>query len=360
MRKSGILNKDAGYKGVDDMNREYTKEQRKLYPRDEKYAEVCRWITGSAVLTEDMKNLFCDVFKGEPFQGLLYNTVIWNMDNLEYDTVVRTAGELYHFQRSLNKKIGRTCYDKIVKDEALIRHIYNEMAERFGSIRQYEYTVDFENAVMNIYLQEYAKVAKVAKTPEELYKACSDYKMSHPTASAEELMKFMSELTPGSEGEIKEVQYKEYFEECIRKNNPENNPKNSSICRPYHYTRFLELHSGSWGEDRLPKEKDELYILCIGLSLSITNFRNLRAALEREYRDSARFADNNLSYRDEKIQSVIRDIDTWYEKARAKYPKETTDTLPQKVLMEVDIMLKENGYALLYEPKRSKKQKGRK
>lgn len=331
------------------------KEKREQYPRDNGFEMVFKWLKNGKAVKEEDRNIICNVFKGEPFQGFLYNTIIWNMPDTEYETIIQTAAELYDLQRSLNKKIGRTCYEKIVKDGTLMEHVYNEIVQRFGKVC--EYNDKFEDDVMEIYLKKYVMTTKEAKTPEELHKACIDFLLLHPYADTEELLKFMENITPLKETAAEEVKYMEYFMECLKRNEPKNNPKNSNICRPYQYRTLLEMHSGDWSEGKLPKEKDVLYILCIGLAFSNSDFQILRAALAREYKDSARFADNTFSYRDEKIQSVLRDIDTWYENVRLKYKNLLIEMVPQKVLLEVDKMLLENGYDALYETKRIKKQK---
>ena len=346
-----ILERGVCINMIDDVLR----EKQKKYPKDNGFEMVCKWLESGPPLGEEEKNLICNVFKGEPFQGFLYNTIIWNMPNTEYRTIVETAAQLYDLQRNLNKKIGRTCYGKIVKDETLMRHVYNEIIQRFGKVCEYD--CGFEDDVMELYLKKYVVTTKEAKTPEEMYKACADYRLLHPSANITELLEFMRNITPIKETIAEEVTYMDYFIECLKRNEPKNNPKNSNICRPYQYRTLLEMHSGDWSEGKLPKEKDVLYILCIGLGLSNSDFQILRAALAREYQDSTKFADNTFSYRDEKIQSVLRDIDTWYENVRMKYKNPLIEMVPQKVLLEVDKMLIENGYEALYEPKRIKKQK---
>ena len=339
------------------MDRDTVRRKKLQYPRDERFDDVCKWICNSEPLSEELKRLYRDIFKGEPYQRFLYNTIIWNIPDESYDTFIHAAAELYHYQRCLNKKIGRTYYSESVKDSFLLHHIYREIMYRFKSIKNYDYNDEFEDQVMEIYLEEYAKNASKAKTTQELFQASKDFYTQNTEMSALELLKFMAQITPVAEQSVKEVSYKDYFLECLRRNEPENHPKNSNICKAYHYTKYLEIHSGNWSDNRLPKDKDELYIICIGLALSLQDFEILRAALGKEINDSTKFADNTYTNRDKEIQSVLENIDIWYENARIQYNNPPMELVPQKVLLEVDKMLEELGYSKLYGEKRYKKKK---
>ena len=69
------------------------------------------------------------------------------------------------------------------------------------------------------------------------------------------------------------------------------------------------------------------------------------------------FADNYLSDRDAILQSVLEQIDLWYETVRAEENLSETSWVPKQVLLRVDRMLMERGYPLLYSPRKTRRQK---
>ena len=69
------------------------------------------------------------------------------------------------------------------------------------------------------------------------------------------------------------------------------------------------------------------------------------------------YADNYLSDRDALLQSVLEQIDKWYETVRREENLSETGWIPKQVLLRVDKMLKDRGHPLLYAPRKTRRQK---
>ena len=328
-------------------------EKRKFYSKaSRKFELICKYIENTDELPDETKQLFieCD---GEPIQSLLYNTIIYNMEDMEYQTVVEISAELYHYQRELNRRIGRTYYEKKLKDVTLMRHIYEEITYRFPEVKKYLYDEKYENDVHDKYLQgeevHVSEAVTAADLKDRICKYIEGKKGEGITCDKliEELKEFLEHNVAKPIKEEENISFKEYFEKCLRRNRDENNPINSVICNKNRFVTQLERTRKDWYTEKLP-DKDELYIICIALSLSFNDYDKLRKAAEWERKDSTVFADNIYSNRDRLIQTVLGNIDGWYEQVRhdTKLPIEC---VPKKVLQTVDDMLRRHDCEPLYE-----------
>ena len=80
------------------------------------------------------------------------------------ELLIEKAAELYDLQRKLNKCIGRTFYDSLVKDSALLWHIKDEIVYRFPFIQEdfdhmgkegFDYPEETFKKYINIYKKSY-------------------------------------------------------------------------------------------------------------------------------------------------------------------------------------------------------------
>lgn len=172
-----------------------------------------------------------------------------------------------------------------------------------------------------------------------------DHYRGREQISYQELKAYLKSVTPSVDYAAPDMTFEKYLKMCMERNKV--SPVNSDICSEDRYKKLLDITRNASFFKRFPN-KDELYTICIALSVSYDDFIILRQCIEREMKDSATYADNDYTSRDTKIQSVIRDIDDWYANVRKKYPKNSIEQAPEMVLIEVNKMLEENSYAPVY------------
>ncbi len=150
--------------------------------------------------------------------------------------------------------------------------------------------------------------------------------------------------------------FSEFFKKCEEKNSEVYGDKRkSSICNKNTFVDQTQISFSGWFDKRLPRDLDELFIVCIAMGIAYSEFSILRELAAKESRNSVKYASNIYTDRDEKIECYIRDIDSMYK----NYEHEYITYRPGIILKEIDRILEANHFPLLVKP-RLQKRTGRK
>lgn len=331
-------------------------ELREKYSRqDIRFITAYEFVTRKTSLPEEVKEIMM-VFEGTPIQGLFYDTVIFNMPDAKYESIVAAGAELYHLQRELNRRIGRTLNGKNIIDKVLIGHIYNEMIYRISDIKRTPLNTDLENDIFKQFLSNDALHKKQIETAADLKAALLVGFGNRDVIKKEELHQFLTESIKPDEKSDNSGSFSEFFKKCEEKNSEVYGDKRkSSICNKNTFVDQTQISFSGWFDKRLPRDLDELFIVCIAMGIAYSEFSILRELAAKESRNSVKYASNIYTDRDEKIECYIRDIDSMYK----NYEHEYITYRPGIILKEIDRILEANHFPLLVKP-RLQKRTGRK
>lgn len=342
-------NKENENKSIDEEILNTLREKREEYSKNsEKFAAVRSFLfrySSDSSLPDDLKYLFRKC-SGQPFQDVIYSTVIYEIPAEEWGSfsdskrrklLTLKGAELYDLQRKLNKCIGRTFFDSLVKDSALLWHIKDEIVYRFPFMKE-----DFDRMEREGF--DY---------PEETFKRYINiYKKSYEVNAD-----FTSRDTSNFVNEVRScfLMHKKEGGHFIKDEKTfwlavTTTRTKSSV------TLFTKEMYDSYGR-RLFPTKDDLFVFAIAMRLPYEEFDKLVKYAVMDCGDSARYAYNTANLRDALILSVIRDIDGWYEMTAAELQAELQavskvsidkeaikekSNYPMEVLFRVDEMLWEN------------------
>ena len=286
-------------------------------------------------------------------QDYLYDTLIGTQPLTTPQEIYNLAAEVYYYQILLNKKIGRICVVGSETDNNLMSYVHHEMCCRLPQMKAIPMNPEFTRQVMAVYRETY--IRKLPEDPAKYSKLQNlrAYMADTPEPTYEGAVAALH--TPWSPPGVSYVQYISARLEKIR-NTPEQERTTSIDCSNQFY-RQLEMTQKVSFVKEPPGDKDMLYIICIALGFDHKDFFNLRSIIQREKKDCSLFADNYLSDRDAILQSVLEQIDLWYETVRVEENLSETSWVPKQVLLRVDRMLMERGYPLLYAPRKTRRQK---
>ena len=258
------------------------------------------------------------------FQDVIYSTVIYNIPVEEWDSLlhlkrrellIEKAAELYDLQRKLNKCIGRTFYDSLVKDSALLWHIKDEIVYRFPFIQEdfdhmgkegFDYPEETFKKYINIYKKSYnPNVDLSSRDSTNFVKKVRNCFLMHKEKGGhfikDEKTFWLAVTTTRTKSNV---------------------------------TLFTKEMNDSYGR-RLFPTKDDLFVFAIAMRLPYEEFKNLVKDAEKDCGDSARYTyDNTDNLRDALILSVIRDIDGWYEMTAAELQAASKGSIKKEVIME--------------------------
>ena len=308
------------------------------------HGEVFRWL--------------CDVLHSPvpldlQLQDYLYDTLIGTAPLRTRRDVCEMAADVYYHQILLNKKLGRICILGSETDSNLLSYVHNEMSIRLNQMKDIPMDGAFTRQVMEIYREKY-----IMKLPEDPAKNrrlqnLKNYILDNPEATYEGAVAALH--TPWSPPDITYTRYITARFEKIR-NTPEKERMTGIDCSNQFYKQLEMTQKVSFVKEP-PADKDMLYIICIALGFDHKDFFNLRSIIQREKSDCSLYADNHLSERDTLLQSVLEQIDKWYETVRTEENLCETSWVPKQVLLRVDRMLKDRGLPLLYTPRKTRRQK---
>ena len=334
---------------------EIRNRMKQCYPRtSQKFIQCLKFISTSAPLSQDMQQ-FMIVVNAPMIQSVFYDTVIYNMPDTSYESVIEAAAELYYYQRELNRRIGRTVYHRDSIDKTLLEHIYNEIVFRLSEVREYPCDEWYKEQTYRVFLRKYSGIVRTVTSVQALKDSLLAHYQNQEQISYKDLKEYLNQIAPNVDYAAPEVTFEQYMKFCMERNRT--NPQNSDICSEDRYKKLLNITRNASFYKRLPN-KDELYSLCIAVAVSYSDFIILRQCVERELKDSATYADNDFNSRDSKIQSVIRDIDYWYKQVRGKYLNLPIEQAPKRVILEVNRMLRENNYVGIYRGKNEAEERG--
>ena len=149
-----VVDEKKGKRLVDEEMLKTVEEKRREYRKaSERFEAVTsflsRYSSGDSALNDDLKYLF-RVCGGQPIQDVIYSTLIYEIDIRDWESLspedrdellMNKGAELYHYQRKLNKCIGRTFYVSSIKDSTLLWHIKDEIVYRFPFMKaDFDYT----------------------------------------------------------------------------------------------------------------------------------------------------------------------------------------------------------------------------
>lgn len=320
-------NKENENKSIDEEMLSVLREKREEYSENsEKFAAVRSFLfrySSDSSLPDDLKYLFRKC-SGQPFQDVIYSTVIYNIPVEEWDSLlhlkrrellIEKAAELYDLQRKLNKCIGRTFYDSLVKDSALLWHIKDEIVYRFPFIQEdfdhmgkegFDYPEETFKKYINIYKKSYnPNVDLSSRDSTNFVKKVRNCFLMHKEKGGhfikDEKTFWLAVTTTRTKSNV---------------------------------TLFTKEMNDSYGR-RLFPTKDDLFVFAIAMRLPYEEFKNLVKDAEKDCGDSARYTyDNTDNLRDALILSVIRDIDGWYEMTAAELQAASKGSIKKEVIME--------------------------
>ena len=344
-------NKENENKSIDEEMLSVLREKREEYSENsEKFAAVRSFLfrySSDSSLPDDLKYLFRKC-SGQPFQDVIYSTVIYNIPVEEWDSLlhlkrrellIEKAAELYDLQRKLNKCIGRTFYDSLVKDSALLWHIKDEIVYRFPFIQE-----DFDCMEKEGFDYPEETFKKYINIYKKSYKPNSDLTSRDTTNFVKKVRNcFLMHKEKGGHF----IKDEKTFWLAVTTTRTKSN-----------VTLFTKEMNDSYGR-RLFPTKDDLFVFAIAMRLPYEEFKNLVKDAEKDCGDSAQYTyDNTDNLRDALILSVIRDIDGWYEMTAAELQEAELQAAskgsikkevimeksnyPMEVLFRVDEMLWEN------------------
>ena len=335
-----------GSSDIENLKKKYSRQS-------DRFKKAREFVLRKTTLPEEVKEIMM-IFEGSPIQGLFYNTVIFNMADTTYETIVSTGAELYHLQRELNRRIGRTLNGKDKIDRTLIGHIYNEMVYRFPDIQDIALDTNLENDIFKRFLSNDALHKKEITSATDLKTALLIGFGNKDIITKEELAQFLSESVKPANTNDSDRSFYDYFKKCEERNSEiYGNKRKSSICNKNTFVVQTEISFSGWYDKKLPRDLDELFIVCISMGISYSDFSILRELAAREGKNSVKYASNIYTDRDEKIECYIRDIDAIYQKYENLYIAER----PKKILEDIDNILKDNDFPLLVKPRLHKKVK---
>lgn len=343
-----VVDEKKGKRLVDEEMLKTVEEKRREYRKaSERFEAVTsflsRYSSGDSALNDDLKYLF-RVCGGQPIQDVIYSTLIYEIDIRDWERLspedrdellMNKGAELYHYQRKLNKCIGRTFYVSSIKDSTLLWHIKDEIVYRFPFMK-----ADFDrmeekggidcfpdgtfNKYENIYLVNYE---------------------SDPYTNFEDSSHLIHEMQ------------KHFREHRIKNDHYIRDEKTFWLAVTHKRTKgpstlITKQMFDSYGR-RLYPTKDDLFVFAIAVRLSYVEFTKLVECAVEDCGDSARYAYNTANIRDALILSVIRDINGWYRQAMDEEIRVSKDRLtpaavrrksylPSEVLFRVDKLLWEN------------------
>lgn len=343
---SRIVQSPFGSDNIDELREKYSRQSIR-------FIKACEFVMRKASLPEEVKEIMM-TFEGSPIQGLFYNTVIFNMPDTSYKSIVAAGAELYHLQRELNRRIGRTLNGKSIIDKTLIGHIYNEMVYRIPTVQEIPLDARLAEDIFKQYLSNDALHKKQIETAADLKEALLIGFGNKDVIRREELHQFLSESIKPDEKRDDSCSFFEFFRKCEEKNSEVYGDKRkSSICNKNTFIDQTQISFSGWFDKRLPRDLDELFIVCISMGITYSDFSVLRELAAKESRNSVKYASNIYTDRDEKIECYIRDIDSMYK----KYENEYITYRPGKILEEIDRILEINNYPLLVKPRLQKRVK---
>lgn len=328
------------------------------YARDEDFENVCRFLTSQEPLPPEVQQLFRHSH-GEPIQSDLYNTLIYTADAASEENLIHTAAEVYHYQRLLNQKIGRTYFERGHTDHTLLHYVHSEMAKRLPGMKALPLDAEFRRKVMEAYRSTYAKVIPADPVAEQHYQDFLRYLRTQPAPSRAEAIEILF-----GKAEMPRKSFKALAQECFRANREDapsrTGPRLSSIISGNQFYVQTGITHKTSILNRTPKDKDTLYIFCFATGADFDRFCELRWSIQWEYNDSTLCADNHYTSRDQLLQSMLMDIEGLYQTVRDMEANCFLEQMPQKVLLYIDTVLAENGLETLYAPKRTKHYKTKK
>ena len=305
---------------------------------------LLRYKSQDTPLSDDLKYLFT-ACKGQPIQDVLYNTGIYELPvenwtalsrQERYDLLFKCGAELYHYQRMLNKCIGRTYYNSAVKDTALLEHIQEEICVRFPFMeaedfrRMQEDRIDYTESTFSlykrIYLDSYDLEKGYQNSPTDLFVNGVQWHFQIHKQREDHFIKDEKSFWLSLTGK---------------------RTKGKG-------TLFTQTMRDSYGR-RLYPTKDDLFVFAIAVGLSYEEFQELMQKAVRDCGDPMRYAYNKTSVRDALVLSVIRDIGGWYERtiedlrcsgeySSGKVVNQKSIYFSMEVLFRVDKMLWTNLY----------------
>lgn len=324
-------------------------KKRKQYDRkSERFDAVeeflFRYKNQDTPLSDDLKYLF-KANNGQPMQDVLYSTLIFNLpvenwlsfSRRERNEMLFDCGsELYHYQRMLNKCIGRTYYNSAAIDKALLVHIRNEIVSRFPFMDSEDFSWMRENGID--YIEETFR--RYTSTYLKSYEVEKGFQNSPGDLFVSEVQRHFQIHKKRGDHFIKDEK------SCWLSLTGKRNKGGVSL--------FTSTMSDTFGR-RLYPTKNDLFIFAIAVGLSYEEYQELVQKAVQDCGDPSRYAYNKTSTRDALILSVIRDLDGWYKgttedlRTSGEYPPlKVVDPMSicfaMEVLLRVDKMLWNNLY----------------
>ena len=318
------------------------KKREEYSKNSEKFAAVRSFLfrySRDSSLPDDLKYLFRKC-SGQPFQDVIYSTLIYDIPAEEWDSLsypkrrellIEKSAELYYLQRKLNKCIGRTFYDSLVKDSALLWHIKDEIVYRFPFMEK-----DFDCMEKEGFDYPEETFEKYINIYKESYKPNSDFTSRDTTNFVKKVRNcFLMHKEKGGHF----IKDEKTFWLAVTTTRTKSN-----------VTLFTKEMNDSYGR-RLFPTKDDLFVFAIAMRLPYEEFKNLVKDAEKDCGDSARYTyDNTDNLRDALILSVIRDIDGWYEMTAAElHAAELQEAEPHaasKVSIDKKVIMEKSNYPM--------------
>lgn len=117
---------------------------------------------------------------------------------------------------------------------------------------------------------------------------------------------FLSESVKPANTNDSDRSFYDYFKKCEERNSEiYGNKRKSSICNKNTFVVQTEISFSGWYDKKLPRDLDELFIVCISMGISYSDFSILRELAAREGKNSVKYASNIYTDRDKKLNAIF-------------------------------------------------------